>query len=122
MVSVEQTELEETVEVRDSQTTFEKIYLFLISQAKEYVPNFPNARFSEVDEVIKQIAEDSSFSDLTKLGQLGQEQLEEILQAVPPQITANSLSLHDWSISELESFVQKAQEELEQRKQNLSED
>ncbi len=122
VVSVEQTELEETVEVRDSQTTFEKIYLFLISQAKEYVPNFPNARFSEVDEVIKQIAEDSSFSDLTKLGQLGQEQLEEILQAVPPQITANSLSLHDWSISELESFVQKAQEELEQRKQNLSED
>lgn len=119
VVSVEQTELEETVEVRDSQTTFEKIYLFLISQAKEYVPNFPNARFSEVDEVIKQIAEDSSFSDLTKLGQLGQEQLEEILQAVPPQITANSLSLHDWSISELESFVQKVQGELEQRQQEL---
>jgi len=42
-------------------------------------------------------------------------QIEGIWQEIAPQIPAKSLSFYDWSTSELESFVQKAQWELEQR-------
>ncbi len=77
-------ELDETLEISNPQTALEKIYSFLISQTKEYLPNFPNVKFSEVDKVIKQIAQDTNFRVLTKSGQLGQEQLEEVQQAFEP--------------------------------------
>ena len=117
VISIEQHEQE--FEGTTSQTALEKIYSFLISAATEYLPNLLTLRFSEVDNVIKQIAQDSKFGALTKSEQLTQEQVEEIWQPIAPYIPAKSLSFYDWSSSELETFVQKALAELEQRQKEL---
>lgn len=118
-----QQELEDLTDRRNYQTALDRIYSFLISQTKEHLPNFPNVDFSRADEVIKQMASDNNFGNLIKSRQLSQDQLEEVWQAISPLIPAKSLSFYEWSTSELESFVQEAQRELEQRQQeSLTED
>jgi len=84
VISVEQSEqdLEETTEINDSQTALESIYLFLISEAKEYLPKFPNLKFSEVNLVIKQVAANARLDDTATLAQLTQKHIEEFLKTV----------------------------------------
>lgn len=54
---------------------------------------------------------------------LSQAQIEGLWQVIAPRIPAKLVSFFDWSTSELEDFVTKAQCELEQRKQKfLTED
>jgi len=75
----------------DPQTALESIYLFLISEAKEYLPKFPNLKFSEVNLVIKQVAANARLDDTATLVQLTQKHIEEFLKTVVPRSTADQI-------------------------------
>ena len=75
----------------DIQNALEMIYSFLISEAKEYLPKFPNLKFSEVDLVIKQVAANARLDDTPTLVKLTQKHIEEFLKTIIPRSTADQI-------------------------------
>ena len=92
-------------------TALLQIYSTLASWSSQYLNNFPNSRFDEVDGVLRRIASEVYFDNVATPEHLNDDQVAEVWQAIAPRLSSKSLSFHNWSDAELKRIIEDAEQE-----------